>query len=52
MLDINGISVTFNPGTPDAKQALSKLSLHLDDGDFVTHSAPQRSCVSNWRTSA
>ncbi len=36
MLDINEISVTFNPGTPDAKQALSKLSLHLDDGDFVT----------------
>ncbi|MBR1861397.1 MAG: ATP-binding cassette domain-containing protein [Lachnospiraceae bacterium] len=36
MLDIKEISKTFNPGTPDAKQALNKLSLHLDDGDFVT----------------
>lgn len=36
MLDVNEISVTFNPGSPDAKQALNKLSVHLDDGDFVT----------------
>ncbi len=36
MLDVKEISVTFNPGSPDAKQALSKFSVHLDDGDFVT----------------
>ncbi len=36
MLDVKDISVTFNPGSPDAKQALNKLSVHLDDGDFVT----------------
>ena len=30
------ISKTFNPGTVNAKQALSGLSLHLDHGDFVT----------------
>ena len=27
---------TFNPGTVNAKQALSGLSLHPDHGDFVT----------------
>ena len=36
MLDIKNISVTFNPGTPDEKKAITNLSLHLDDGDFVT----------------
>ena len=36
MLDIKEISKTFNRGPPDAQQALNKLSLHLDDGDFVT----------------
>ncbi len=36
MLDIKNISVTFNPGTPDEKKAITDLSLHLDDGDFVT----------------
>ncbi len=36
MLDIQGISKTFNPGTVNAKTALSKLSLRLDAGDFVT----------------
>lgn len=36
MLDIRDVSVTFNAGTPNAKTALSHLSLHLDDGDFVT----------------
>ena len=36
MLNIQSISKTFNPGTVNAKQALSGLSLHLDHGDFVT----------------
>ena len=36
MLNIHSISKTFNPGTVNAKQALSGLSLHLDHGDFVT----------------
>ena len=36
MLDVSGISKTFNPGTINEKKALSKLSLHLDPGDFVT----------------
>ncbi|MCI5648737.1 MAG: ABC transporter ATP-binding protein [Fusicatenibacter sp.] len=36
MLDIKSISKTFNPGTVNAKTAVSGLSLHLDSGDFVT----------------
>ena len=36
MLNIQSISKTFNPGTVNAKQALSGLSLHLNHGDFVT----------------
>ncbi len=36
MLDIQNISKTFNPGTVNAKTALSGLSLHLEHGDFVT----------------
>ncbi|MCD8083998.1 MAG: ATP-binding cassette domain-containing protein [Clostridiales bacterium] len=36
MLDIISISKTFNPGTINAKTAISGLSLHLDQGDFVT----------------
>ncbi|MCR5137301.1 MAG: ATP-binding cassette domain-containing protein [Oscillospiraceae bacterium] len=36
MLDLNGISKTFNPGTINEKRALHQLSLHLDPGDFVT----------------
>ena len=36
MLDIQNISKTFNPGTVNAKTALSGLSLHLNHGDFVT----------------
>ena len=35
MLDIVNISKTFNPGTVNEKKALSGLSLHLDEGDFV-----------------
>ena len=36
MLDIQNISKTFNPGTVNEKQALSGLSLHLEEGEFVT----------------
>lgn len=36
MLDLKQISKTFNPGTVNAKTAISNLSLHLDAGDFVT----------------
>ncbi|HIT31426.1 MAG TPA: ATP-binding cassette domain-containing protein [Candidatus Enterenecus stercoripullorum] len=36
MLDIKGVSKTFNPGTINEKTALRNVSLHLDDGDFVT----------------
>ena len=36
MLDIVGISKTFNPGTINEKHALTKLDLHLEDNDFVT----------------
>ncbi len=36
MLDIINVSKTFNPGTINEKKALSDLSLHLEDGDFVT----------------
>lgn len=36
MLKINDISITFNPGTPNAKTALSHLTLHIKKGDFVS----------------
>lgn len=36
MLRIENISKTFNPGTVNEKKALSKLSLHLKEGEFVT----------------
>ncbi len=36
MLQIEHISKTFNPGTVNAKKAVTDLSLHLDRGDFVT----------------
>ena len=36
MLNITKISKTFNPGTPNEKRAIADLSLHLDQGDFVT----------------
>lgn len=36
MLKINGISMTFNPGTVNAKKALDKLSLHVEREDFVS----------------
>lgn len=36
MLDVRNISVIFNQGTPNEKVALDNVSLHLDEGDFVT----------------
>lgn len=36
MLTISHISKTFNAGTVNEKKALTDISLHLDDGDFVT----------------
>ena len=36
MLNVKNISKTFNPGTVNAKTAISGLSFHLDKGDFVT----------------
>ena len=36
MLDIRNIYKTFNPGTVNEKTALRGVSLHLNDGDFVT----------------
>lgn len=36
MLDVKNISKTFNAGTVNEKVALNGLSLHLDEGDFVT----------------
>ena len=36
MLDLINIRKTFNPNTINEKVALNGVSLHLDDGDFVT----------------
>ena len=36
MLKIRDISITFNPGTVNAKKALDKLSLHVEKGDFIS----------------
>ena len=36
MLKLTEVSKTFNPGTVNERRALSKLSLELLDGDFVT----------------
>lgn len=36
MLEITNLHKTFNPGTINAKKALSGLNLTLNDGDFVT----------------
>lgn len=36
MLELISVSKTFNPGTVNEKKALDKLSLTLNDGDFVT----------------
>ena len=36
MLDIKNVEKTFNPGTINEKKALNNITLHLDEGDFVT----------------
>ncbi len=36
MLRLNNISKTFNPGTVNAKKALTDLTLHIRKGDFVS----------------
>ncbi|MCL2803229.1 MAG: ATP-binding cassette domain-containing protein [Micrococcales bacterium] len=36
MLDLRGVSKTFFPGTANERRALRDISLHLDEGDFVT----------------
>ena len=36
MLDLDNLRKTFNPNTINQKVALDGVSLHLDDGDFVT----------------
>lgn len=36
MLDIQHISKTFNAGTVNEKKAITDLSLHLEQGEFVT----------------
>ena len=36
MLKITNLQKTFNPGTVNAKTALSGFDLHIADGDFVT----------------
>lgn len=36
MLKMTGVSKTFNPGTVNAKTALSDLSLQVNKGDFIT----------------
>ena len=36
MLDIKNVYKTFNAGTVNEKTALKNLSLHLNEGDFVT----------------
>ena len=36
MLDVKNIFKTFNAGTVNEKTALNGVSLHMDEGDFVT----------------
>ena len=36
MLELKNVSKTFNPGTVNEKKAIDKLSLNLNEGDFVT----------------
>lgn len=36
MLTLTNVSKTFLPGTVNEKKALDNISLHLDEGDFVT----------------
>lgn len=34
MLEIKNLSKTFNPGTVNEKQALTNVSITLNEGDF------------------
>ena len=36
MLDVNNVTKVFSKGTVNEHTALNNLSLHLDNGDFVT----------------
>ena len=36
MLRLSHVSKTFNPGTVNAKQALTDLNLTVNNGDFIT----------------
>ena len=36
MLDLTDVRKTFHPGTVNEKRALDGVTLHLDDGDFIT----------------
>ena len=36
MLELNHVSMTFNPGTVNEKKALTDINLHLNQGDFAT----------------
>ena len=36
MLDLNHVSMTFNPGTVNEKKALTDINLHMESGEFAT----------------
>lgn len=36
MLELKGISKTFNPGTINEKKAITNLDLSIHEGDFIT----------------
>lgn len=36
MLDLENVNVIFNKGTPEEKQALNDLTVHINQGDFIT----------------
>ena len=36
MLEISGLTKTFNPGTVNEKKAINNLNLNVEDGEFIT----------------
>ena len=36
MLELKGVSLSFNKGTVNEKQALRDINLTVNDGDFIT----------------
>ena len=34
MLDLNHVSMTFNPGTVNEKKALTDINLHMESGEL------------------